>query len=223
MQPIHCTLGGLDTLIVESGEASLDRPLIIAIHGRGASAEDLIPILPEIFPNSVVGIFPNGPLCMQLGAWGLGHAWYELGSDQPQTLRESRQQLTTLLNEVREKFQVPLDRTFLSGFSQGAVMTLEVGLRYPERLAGLIALSGYLPEPDVIIQEAVRDPKRQILVAHGTSDDVVPVEAGRLVNRELVELGYKVAYREFPVGHSIDFDEMAFIRDWIQSRLDAAE
>jgi len=219
MQSTHTTLCGLDALIVENGKASADRPLVIAIHGRGASAEDLVPILPEIFPDDFLGIFPNGPLCMQLGAWGIGHAWYELGSDQPETLRESRKQLTGLLDEVRKKFKVPLDRTFLSGFSQGAVMTLEVGLRYPERLAGLIALSGYMPELDVIVQEAIRDSERHVLVAHGIHDDVVPVEAGRLVNRELVQLGYQVDYREFPVGHSIDFEEIGFIREWVNARL----
>src|SRR5215469_5368585 len=146
MQSTHTTLGGLDALIVENGKASADRPLVIAIHGRGASAEDLVPVLPEIFPDDFLGIFPNGPLCMPLGAWGIGHAWYEMDAEQPRTLRESRKQLTGLLDEVRTRFKVPLDRTFLSGFSQGAVMTLEVGLRYSERLAGLIALSGYMPE-----------------------------------------------------------------------------
>src|SRR5207247_161740 len=112
---------------------SAGRPLIIAIHGRGASAEDLVPILPEIIHRDFIGVFPNGPMSMQLGAWGIGHAWYDLGADQFTTLRESRKQLTELLGEAMDKYGVSAERTFLAGFSQGAVMTLEVGLRYPER------------------------------------------------------------------------------------------
>jgi phospholipase/carboxylesterase len=212
-------LGGLDTLVVEQGAGSANRTLVIAIHGRGASAEDLVPILPDIIEGNYIGVFPNGPMCMQLGAWGIGHAWYDLGPDQFSTLRESRQNLTDLLAEVKTKFNVPRERTFLAGFSQGAVMTLEVGLRYPERLAGLIALSGYMPEPDILTQEAIQDPERQVLVAHGTMDDVVPVEAGRLLDRELKLLGFQVEYREFAVGHSISYDEMAFIRQWVDARL----
>jgi len=222
LQSDHINLGGLDTLVVEQGKASEKRPLVIAIHGRGASAEDLVPILPEIIDGDYIGIFPNGPMCMQLGAWGIGHAWYDLGPDQFSTLRESRQQLTELLGEAMTRYKTPAERTFLSGFSQGAVMTLEVGLRYPHKLAGLIALSGYMPEPDILMQEAIRDPQRQILVAHGTMDDVVPVEAGRLVDRELKLLGFPVTYREFAVGHSISYDEIAFIREWSAARLNAS-
>jgi phospholipase/carboxylesterase len=222
VQSDHVNLGGLDTLVVKQGDDSKKRPLIIAVHGRGASAEDLIPILPEVIDGDHIGVFPNGPMCMQLGAWGIGHAWYDLGSDQFSTLRESRQHLTDLLTEAMTKYNCPPERTFLSGFSQGAVMTLEVGLRFPQRLAGLIALSGYMPEPDILMQEAIRDPQRQILVAHGTHDDVVPVEAGRLVDRELRLLGFQVQYREFAVGHSISFDEMAFVREWIKTRLAAS-
>jgi len=214
-------LGGLDTLVVKRGADTANRPLVIAIHGRGASAEDLVPILPEVIKGDYIGVFPNGPMCMQLGAWGVGHAWYDLGPDQFSTLRDSRQNLTDLLSEAKTKFNVPPERTFLAGFSQGAVMTLEVGLRHPERLAGLIALSGYMPEPDILMQEAIRDSQRQILVAHGTMDDVVPVEAGRLLDRELRLLGFPVQYREFAVGHSISYDEMAFIRDWVDARLAA--
>ena len=222
MQSDHINLGGLDTLVVQRGDDSSKRPLVIAIHGRGASAEDLVPILPEIIDGDYVGVFPNGPMCMQLGAWGIGHVWYDLGPDQFSTLRESRQHLTDLLGEAMSRYNAPAERTFLAGFSQGAVMTLEVGLRYPQKLAGLIALSGYMPEPDILMQEAIRDPQRQILVAHGTMDDVVPVEAGRLLDRELRLLGFQVAYREFAVGHSISYDEMHFIREWSKKRLTAA-
>lgn len=219
MQTDQIVLGGLETLVVEQGEPSSERPLLIALHGRGASAEDLMSLLPEVMPGTVLGLFPNAPLAMYLGAWGIGYAWYELGAEQSATLQESRDRLTKFLDAVVAKFGVPPERTLLAGFSQGAVMTLEVGLRYPARLAGLIALSGYLPEAEKTLQEATADRDRPILIAHGRADDIVPIAAGRMVSRELRELGYPVEYREFPIGHSINADELVFIRDWIKTRL----
>ena len=212
------TLGGLETLIVRQGTPDAGTPLIIALHGRGASAEDLVPVLPEIIPGSVIGLFPNAPFTLEMGAWGVGYAWYDLGAEQSATIAESRRQLLALLDETTQQFAVPPERMLLAGFSQGAVMTFEAGLRYARPLAGLIALSGYMPEPSVLAAEAAADRARPVLIAHGTRDEIVPVEASRIAHRALTALGYPVDYREFPIGHNISPDEILFIRDWIAAR-----
>jgi phospholipase/carboxylesterase len=196
-----------------------EQPASLSTKGRGASAEDLVPVLPAIIPGNVIGLFPNAPFTLDMGGWGVGYAWYDLGPEQSATIAESRQQLLALLDEAAAEFGVPPERTLLAGFSQGAVMTFEAGLRCARPLAGLIALSGYIPEPSVLAQEAAADRARPILIAHGTRDEIVPVEASRIAHRTLTALGYPVEYREYPIGHNISPDEILFIRDWTAARL----
>src|ERR671933_171721 len=125
-------------------DAPPDLPLIVTLHGRGASAEDLAPLAPELDATHYRYVFPNGRLPVDLGGW-LGFAWYNVGA-QAADLPGSRAAVEALLAELWARGGLGPAQTVLLGFSQGAVLTLDVGLRSAERCAGLVAMSGYLFE-----------------------------------------------------------------------------
>jgi phospholipase/carboxylesterase len=134
--------------------------------------------------------------------------WYDLSSQTGEGLPESRKLLTDWLQSLEGSTGVPLSRTILSGFSQGAAMTLDVGLTLP--LAGLVALSGYLHP---IAASAGQFPP--VLLVHGRQDSVVPLKAAHQARETLVALGVAVQYQEFDMGHEIRPEVLAVIRNFV--------
>lgn len=192
---------------VESGPASL----VVVLHGRGANAQDLADVAGVLAMPGCRFIFPNAPLAIDLGPWGVGYAWYELGAAQDQTVPRSREQLLTFLDEVARRYATPLERTVLAGFSQGAVMTLDVGLRTREPLAGLVAMSGCLHRPEEVRALLPTVGQRRILLIHGTEDEVVPVSGSRQARLALEEAGLSPEYHEFPMGHEVTAESLAVV------------
>ena len=186
----RATLGPLSCLIRRTRAGA---PTLVALHGRGASADDLAE-LGDAIDASLNQVYPDAP--RPWPAQGpVGLAWYDSGSDRAAEIADSRARLLSTLAEVAK--QVSDGPIVLMGFSQGALMTMDAGLRdgSPARL--LIALSGYLNEP-------VGGPESPpLLVIHGTHDDVVPVAKGRDAHRVLVERGVRVTYEEVAMGHEI--------------------
>jgi phospholipase/carboxylesterase len=154
-------------------------------------------------------LFPNAPFPHPQVPWG--RAWYALETENYEGLAESRQKLYDWLLSLENTTGIPLSRTILSGFSQGGAMTLDVGLNLP--LAGLCSLSGYLhTQPK--ITEAEHPP---ILIVHGRQDPVVPLQAAQKARDELSALGMKVQYQEFDMGHEIQPEVLALMRQFITS------
>jgi len=198
-------------------------PLLVLLHGIGADENDLLPLAPMLDPR---------PKVVSLRAprdYPVGYAWFQIDFGADGTVRphldQAKQSLADLvrwLESAPARYGTDPERTYLLGFSQGAMMSLGVLRTAPELLAGVIALSGRDPEglfPLTAPAEAVA--AVPLLVAHGTLDDLLPVENGRRTRAAFEGLSRDFTYREFPVGHGIDEDEIRWVREWLRARLDA--
>jgi phospholipase/carboxylesterase len=145
-----------------------------------------------------------------------GFSWYDFTGDMTAGVKRSAKMLIELLEFQRAK-GFPTDQTTLFGFSQGCLMTLEVGLRYPNRFAGLIGISGYVSDPDVLVEELSPVAREQrLLVTHGFQDPIVPFANTREQINILKAAGLHLSWHEFDKGHTIAGDqEISLIRDFI--------
>jgi phospholipase/carboxylesterase len=207
-----------------------DLPLIICMHGRGDWGESYVDIAPFISRDAYRFVFPTAGLTLGEGMF----EWFELDQlNLGPGAAEARVQVTALVNELRERYQTPADRVALGGFSQGGMMTLEVGLRYTEKLAGLFPLSCFLvadspfnwanPDPRAYYANAKGDLSTvlaaarpvPIFQAHGIYDPVIPVMAGRATHALLEKAGLAVEYHEFAGMHEISLDELEKLKKFL--------
>jgi phospholipase/carboxylesterase len=213
----------LNTLDYQTGDAPTST--IIILHGLGASATDFVPVARELDLGAlgdVRFVFPFAPERPVTINGGMSMpAWYDiLGADivrreDEPSLRESALSLQALIDREIAR-GVPASRIVLGGFSQGCAMTLLAGLRAPQRLAGLLGMSGYLPLAATTAaerSEANRDVP--IFLAHGRMDPVVPFARGTATRDALVDLGYPVAWHDYPMQHSVSQEEIADVRAWL--------
>jgi phospholipase/carboxylesterase len=214
---------GLDAVEVEP-EAAADAAVVL-MHGLGADGHDFESIVPELrlpVSPSVRWVFPHAPVRpVSINAGYRMRAWYDIvGLDRrsPEDevgVRESSRAVHDLVRRERER-GIDSSRIVIAGFSQGGALALFAALRWPERLAGIAALSTYLPLGRTLEQE--RHPANAavpIFMAHGTYDSVVPPELGRLSRDHLHSLGYEVEWHEYPIPHSVSAEELAELRSWL--------
>jgi len=188
--------------------AALERPAsgepegaLVLFHGRGADEHDLFPLLDAFDPERrLLGLTPRGPLRLPPG----GAHWYGLGglpTPDPTTFHATFAEVSAWLDAL----PVPIERTVLGGFSQGAVMTWALGLgsRRP-RPAALVALSGFMPRVDGFALDLDGLDGYPVAIAHGSLDAVIPVDWSREARRLLEDAGADVLYRESPLPHTID-------------------
>jgi len=204
---------------------------IIVLHGLGADGSDFVPVA-EALDLSAVGdvrfVFPHAPVRpVTINGGYRMRAWYDiLGTDLQRRedeagLRESQGAIAALIDRERER-GIAANRIVLAGFSQGCAMTLLTGLRYPERLAGLAGMSGYLPlaaSTAAERSEASRDVP--IFLAHGSEDGIVVPQRGRDTRDALVALGHEVEWHEYPMEHSVCPEEIGHLNAWLVRRLTA--
>lgn len=183
--------------------------LIVALHGWGANANDLASLAPYLKLSNYQFIFPEAPFPHPNSPDG--KAWYDLRAENMyQGLLECREMLSDWLLSLEATTGIPLSKTVLIGFSQGGAMTLDVGLKLP--LAGLVSMSGYL-HPDAI--PAIQQDFPQILIMHGTSDRVVPLQAAQRAKTALESVGVTVKYEEFNADHEINMEMLEQLRNFI--------
>ncbi len=201
------------------------RSTVIWMHGLGADAHDFEPIVPELRLRQESGIrfvFPNAPVRSVTINGGMAmRAWYDILSvDLPNRedsagVRDSEQTIQTLIRwEVSRG--IPEHRILIAGFSQGGAMALHTALRYPQRLAGILALSCYIPLAETL--QAERHPANQdipIFMAHGLYDEVIPVGYGNAAARQLESLGYAPQWHQYPMGHEVNLQEIRDIGAWL--------
>ena len=196
------------------------------MHGLGADGHDFEPIVAELqLPRALAVrfVFPHAP--MRPVTINRGHvmrAWYDVvgdGSEDHAGIRASQALVEACI--AREKARgFPAARIALAGFSQGGAMALQTGLRYPERLAGIVALSCYLPLGDTLAAEASpagRDVP--IFMAHGTDDLLIPLTRARRSRDKLIDLGYRVTWHEYPMPHAVCGDEVRDLSAWLRGVL----
>ncbi|MFQ5588497.1 MAG: alpha/beta hydrolase [Nitrospiria bacterium] len=202
----------------EFGASVHAKGCVITLHGRGTSGEDLMPIAQEIHLSHLRWVFPDAPFPFPDLLGGL--MWYSSTAGSASEVQTSRKLLFDLLDHMTENKQVPPENIALLGFSQGAVMSLDVGLRYPKKIGAIIALSGFLAAPDTLSREKSRASESvPILLAHGTMDEVVPVKGSRDAQSALLAEGYSPELREYAMGHQIIAEEITLIRNYLMTHL----
>jgi phospholipase/carboxylesterase len=194
--PIETTVRAPDTGSPEGA--------VILIHGRGADAGDLEPLLSLLDPDRrLLGVFPRGPLSLPPG----GRHWYivrEIGFPDAETFLSTYAELSDHLEGVLEEHGLGWDRTVVGGFSQGAVMSYALGLGAGRpRPAAVLAFSGFIPTVQGFELDLGSRAGLPVSISHGSLDPVIGVEFGRQARAQLEESGLAVSYREDPVGHTI--------------------
>ncbi len=202
---------------------------IIWLHGLGADGHDFEPIVPELGLPAMHGIrfvFPNAPLQpVTINGGMVMRAWYDVRSiDLTREEDEAGIRRATALLETWITAQtaagIPASRILLAGFSQGGAIALFCGLRHPQRLAGILALSTYLPLPQTLAQEGSEANRHTpILMGHGTADPVIPVQHGRNTAARLEAWGNPVSWHEYPLQHGVSIEEIRDIGTWLVARL----
>lgn len=208
---------------------------VIWLHGLGADGHDFEPIVPELGLQgrlSLRFIFPHAPIRPVTINGGVSmRAWYDIlsldrgGPVDESGIRESSRQLIGLIEREHER-GISYDRILLAGFSQGGAIASHTAFRFPHRLAGLMALSTYLPlhgtfEEEVAgrLDEDFR--KLPIFMGHGSFDPVLPMQLGAHSRDLLESAGFKVEWHDYPMAHAVCAEEIADIRDWMLATFDA--
>jgi phospholipase/carboxylesterase len=206
-------VGSLDDLTHVAREAAGEpEGALILLHGRGADERDLGPLLDVLDPDRrLLGLTPRGPLALPPG----GAHWYEvrrIGYPDRATFDTTWSTLRGWIDAV----PVPIERTVIGGFSQGAVMAYALGLAagrpWP---AGILALSGFIPTVESLELDLRGRGGLPVAIGHGTYDPVIPVAFGREAHVRLEQAGLDVTWRESPIEHTIDPAYLAELREWL--------
>ena len=216
---------GLMYLMVEPDGYSpeVDYPLVILLHGFGASMDDLAGLCPAIDRRGYLYACPNAPMPFAIGPGTTGYGWTpRRGQGTPEDAQRAKDLLDAFFQEVMELYNVPAGRVILAGFSQGGAMTYRCGLGRPETFRGLVALSSVMPDPDELRPTLPAARTQPIFIAHGVHDDILPVEEGRRAREFLEAEGYAPDYREYPMRHEITPDVMGDLLPWIKGLLPLA-
>ncbi len=202
---------------------------VIWLHGLGADGNDFVPIVPELrLPDSLAVrfIFPHAPVRpVTLNGGMRMRAWYDiLGLDRAARedetgIRAAQAQIAALIQRENAR-GVPSERIVLAGFSQGGAITLQTGLRYPEKLAGLMILSSYLTLRDSLATEAVQANRTTpIFMAHGEFDYMLPMQLGSFSRDLLLQNGYTVDWHAYPMEHQVCAEEIRDVATWLKTVL----
>ena len=198
---------------------------VIWLHGLGADGHDFVDVVPEIRLPARPGVrfvFPHAPMRpVTINGGYVMRAWYDIRDDggqrreDPDGVRAAQKSIEALIQ--REKSRgIPASAIVLAGFSQGGAMALHTGMRHSERLAGIMALSCSLPLADTLAAEAApANRATPIFMAHGTGDEMIAPARALRARSVLVELGYRVEWHEYRMGHSVCMEEIRDISSWL--------
>lgn len=208
-------------LSVPSGQPdTAELPLVIVMHGRGADANDLADLAPAL--DTAPGyrfLFPNAARPWEAApGMTFGFTWFDGWPPSPESIAESRDLLIRLVDEAVNRFPTPAGKVILAGFSQGALMALDAGLRTEAKIAGIVAMSGGLYEHDLPDLSTRKD--LPVLIVHGTADEVISVAAARRARQILERQGIKPEYGEFPMGHHVTQESVSTVADFIRRHLE---
>ena len=217
----------LDAIEIET--APIPTTSIIWMHGLGADGNDFAPIVPELELDGLAAIrfiFPHAPMQpVTINNGYVMRAWYDVSCGDlegrsrqadEKGVRASQAAISKLIARENQR-GIASRNIVVAGFSQGGAIALQTGLRHPERLTGVMALSTYLPLAASLAAEASAANKDiPIFFAHGTYDPVIPFAMATSSRDQLVELGYNVSWHEYPMQHSVCLEEIAEIGNWLR-------
>ncbi|GFE78249.1 carboxylesterase [Steroidobacter agaridevorans] len=202
---------------------------VIWLHGLGADGFDFVPIVDELrLPATlpVRFIFPHAaPRPVTINNGYVMRAWYDIKGFGPERAEDDagiRESEGVVQRYIEQEIAqgIPASKIVIAGFSQGGAIALQTALRYQQRLAGVMALSTYLPLAASLSAEA-SDANRDvpILMCHGVHDPVVPVQMGEASRDALKALDYLIEWRTYPMEHSVCMEEVLDLSTWLQARL----
>lgn len=199
-------------------------PTIIAVHGYGASAHDLFGLAPILHGGECLVLCPQAPIPVEMGP-GMppGWSWFPITGGGPidrAAVVVALAQLRGFVDDACARYPIDRERVTLMGFSQGGVLAYDLALREPERFAGLVALSSWLPA-DLMNRIPQTDAQKKLpaLVVHGTKDPMIPVTRAHESRDRLKQLGLDPAYHEFDMQHEINPDALRTVMGWLVERL----
>jgi phospholipase/carboxylesterase len=212
----------LKYLVKEPVTRNKQTALLILLHGYGSNEKDLFSFAAELPENMVI---VSAQAIQPLGFES--HAWYSLHFDNndgkffdiPEALA-ARETVASFVDEMQDQYAISPQKTFLLGFSQGAILSYAISITYPEKVQKVIALSGYisgelLPENLVENQYQALD----FFLSHGSADQVIPVSLARESSPLLSQHKIRHQYKEYPVGHGVSPQNFFDLREWISARM----
>ena len=214
----------LETLEIETGPQP--SAAVIWLHGLGADGYDFEPIVPELaLPDTlpVRFVFPHAPMRpVTINDGAVMRAWYDIFSlegvrrEDDAGIRASQEGVEALIARERSR-GVPPSRLVLAGFSQGGAIALHTGLRYADRLAGIMALSTYVPLASTLTAEAsLANRDVPIFMAHGRDDSLIAIERAAISRDLLRHAGYKVEWHEYAMDHAVCREEIDAVAGWLR-------
>ena len=214
---------------IETNPVSEIKATVIWLHGLGDSGHGFAPIVPELRLPDALGVrfvFPHAPERPVTINGGMRmRAWYDIKSmdfDKRADLtgvRESAEQVEQLI-EAEISNGVPPEKIILAGFSQGGVIALHLGPRFSKSLGGIMGLSTYMCQPELLANEAhPANQQTPVFMAHGEMDDVVPIAMGKAAYDTLTANQYNVSWQSYRMKHNLNMDEINAISQWLRARL----
>ncbi len=214
----------LETLEIETGPQPT--AAVIWLHGLGADGYDFEPIVPELaLPETLAVrfVFPHAPMRpVTINGGAVMRAWYDILSlegvrrEDDAGVRASQESVQELIARERAR-GIPASRLVLAGFSQGGAIALQTALRHADRLAGIMALSTYLPlAPTLAAEASAANRDVPIFMAHGRDDSLIPIERAAISRDLLRDAGYKVEWHEYAMDHAVCREEIDDVAGWLR-------
>jgi len=197
-------------------------PTILALHGRGANAFDLLGLAPHVCGGRFLMLCPQGPVETSFGPGAIGYSWYPTSMGGPpdtEAMTSSRAKLQQFLDECVIRYPVDARKLVVLGFSQGGVMAYGLSFADPQRFAAVIVLSSWLPTEFVATVDRETPLHVPTLVQHGTADPMIQVERARESVERLRELRVPLTYREYDMGHEITPKSLNDLSAWLEEKV----
>ena len=217
MELLHC---------VYEPEGEGPHPTILALHGRGANAMDLLGLAPHLCGGAFRVICPQAPLEVELGPGMTGYAWFPMstgGDIDTAAFLSARDRLRTFVDQCAQRYPLGGRKLVLLGFSQGGGMAYSLGLSEPDRFAGMCILSSWLREGTLsALGVADRVDSLPTLVHHGKRDELIELARATHSIELLRKLQVPVDYTEYDMGHEITSRSLADLSGWLREKVLAA-
>ncbi len=206
-------------LIKQPEHRQKNQKALLMLHGFGSNEADLFSFADQL-PNHLLIISARAPLSLDFG----GYAWYQIYLDAQnnkisdhQQAYEVLQQLADFIDFLAKKFKITAENFNLLGFSQGAILSYALALNYPDKIKNIVALSGYINEDIMPIQENLSAYKHlNFFISHGLFDDIIPIEMARQIPPYLEARAIKFDYHEYPMGHEVNTDCLQDMIHWMK-------
>ena len=211
-----------DQILVEPADAAIGA--VIWLHGLGADGHDFLPVVEELnIPDGLRFVFPHAevrPVTINGGAEM--RAWYDIDMSAPlagtEDIRQSAKRLDGLVQTQIDQ-GLEANQIVVAGFSQGGVIALQHGLRSTRKLAGIMALSTYVHDPEHLIDEiTLESVEAPIFMAHGIADPMIPITRAITSREALLGLNYRLEWHEYQMGHQVCIEELHDISSWLTAR-----